>query len=220
MVRIGVGLFLFFLLLSCGGGPDSSLPESGRDGSGAVVSGAEAPGPAFGQAEARPTVLVLGGTFSIARGLDPGQAYAAQLQALLLEKGSPLKVLNASISGETAAGAAERLPSLLEHPLEQVILELGQADEAKKTDVSAFTRDVNKLLRGIHTRYPEAPILLLPSARKKNYMQAISEATDGLEGVAVSNLLLDAGPAVRPDDAGLHRRMAEALFLAMEQAGR
>lgn len=219
MVRIGVGLFLFSLLLSCGGGPDSSPPESDREGSGAVVSGAEAPGPAFGQAEARPTVLVLGGTFSVAKGLDPGLAYPAYLQARLSEKGSPLKVLNASISSETCAGAAERLPRLLEHPLEQVILELGQVDETKGTNVKAFSRDVRKLIAGIRTRYPEAPVLVLLSTRNNAYQKAISDATEGLEGITVSRLLLEAGPSIRPDDAGLHRRVGEALFLAMGQTG-
>ncbi|HQU59208.1 MAG: hypothetical protein KDD02_01965 [Phaeodactylibacter sp.] len=215
IARIAFGLFLLFLYVSCGSAPDSDRSEEGREGADNELTVQSTSSVALPSIDSGPVLLVLGGSFSAAQGLDPDAAYASHLQARLSEAGATLKVINASISNETASGMLERLPFLLELPIQQAILELGQTDEAKGTAVAAFTRDVNKLLRGIRTRYPEAPILLLPSTRSKAYQQAISDATARLEGFTISKQLLDAGPPIRSGDAELHRRLAGELWGSM-----
>ena len=161
----------------------------------------------------QPKLLILGGAFSVARGLPPGQGYAALLQQRLSSVQAPFSILNASVAEETAAGASERLPYLLAHRLKQVILELGQADEARKTPPGAFARDVKKLLGHIRTQHPDLPILILASSPTASYYGPLAAAAETVAGVRLSPLLLNAadGP-LRSDDAALHRRLAEELW--------
>ncbi|MCB0546874.1 MAG: hypothetical protein KDD19_04750 [Phaeodactylibacter sp.] len=159
-----------------------------------------------------PLLLVLGSTFSVAQGLQPGQGYAALLQEYLPAGGDGLTVLNASVAGETAAGAFERLRYLLAHPLRQVVLELGQADEARRIPPEAFARDVRKLLRSIRTQHPEVPILILSSTPAPAYNEVLSAAAAETDGVVLSSLLLETGAPIRSGDAALHRRLAEGLL--------
>lgn len=209
--RIAVAWSLLFLFVSCGSGPDTAHSEGDREIADTEATVKPEASVVLSIANSGPVLLVLGGTFSAAQGLDPNASYASHLQASLSEEAPRLKVLNASISNETASGMLERLPFLLDHSIQQVVLELGQTDEANGTATVAFTRDVNKLLRGIRTRYPEAPILLLPSTRSKAYQQAIADAASGLEGVTISKLLLDTGLSIRPGNAELHQRLAKEL---------
>ncbi|MCO6478532.1 MAG: hypothetical protein J5I94_18010 [Phaeodactylibacter sp.] len=159
----------------------------------------------------QPLILLLGSTLSVARGLPPEQGYAALLQQRLAAKQAPLSILNAGVAGETAAGASERLRYLLGYPLEQVILELGQADEARRTPPKAFARDVRKLLRHIRTQQPDVPVLILASARASDYSDALAAAADA-NGATLSTLLTETGAPLRSDDATLHQRLAEALW--------
>ncbi|MCB9287446.1 MAG: hypothetical protein H6560_09025 [Lewinellaceae bacterium] len=165
----------------------------------------------------QPQILVLGSTFSIARGLSPERGYAALLQQRLAAGGSLFIVLNASVAGETAAGALERLPYLLPSTLKKVVLELGQADEVLPNPPRAFSRDVKRLIRHIRARQPGLPILLLASSRTAAYYKPLATAAEEFDGVTLVALFGDtAGPA-RSDDATLHQKIAEQLFPLLEK---
>ena len=163
---------------------------------------------AFLPAAGPPLLLVLGSTFSVAQGLGPEQGYPALLQD---SGGNAFSVLNASVAGETAAGAFERLRYLLGQPLRQVILELGQTDEARQSAPDAFARDVRKLLRSIRTQHPDVPILILPSTHTPAYYEALAEAARETDGVVLFSLLLEIGGPIRSEDTALHRRLVEGL---------
>ena len=203
-------LLLGFLAASCG--PEQ--PPAGREGDELIEISLEGSGgPVFHpEASRQPVLLVLGSTFSVARGLSPDLAYAALLQQRLAENQSPLTALNASVADETAAGAAERLRYLLAHPLKQIILELGQADENRGTSPSAFSRDVKKLLQQIRTQHPEAPILILASTSAAAYYEALEAAATEAGGAQLSGLLSGSGQEIRSDDSLLQRQLAEKLW--------
>jgi len=75
------------------------------------------------------TLLVVGDSISAAFGMDTRQGWVALLENRLAEQGYAHQVVNASISGDTSAGGAARLPALLaEHQPELVIIELGGND--------------------------------------------------------------------------------------------
>jgi acyl-CoA thioesterase-1 len=75
------------------------------------------------------TLLVVGDSISAAFGMDTRQGWVALLEKRLDEQGFDHQVVNASISGDTSAGGAARLPALLaEHQPELVIIELGGND--------------------------------------------------------------------------------------------
>lgn len=83
----------------------------------------------WGPAAFAGTVLVVGDSISAAFGLDTRQGWVALLEKRLIEQGFDHQVVNASISGDTSAGGAARLPALLtEHQPELVIIELGGND--------------------------------------------------------------------------------------------
>lgn len=83
----------------------------------------------WGPAAFAGTVLVVGDSISAAFGMDTREGWVALLEERLVEQGFDQQVVNASISGDTSAGGAARLPTLLtEHQPELVIIELGGND--------------------------------------------------------------------------------------------
>ena len=80
-------------------------------------------------AETPPTVLVIGDSLSAAYGMDMEQGWVYLLAERLSDQSPGASVINASISGDTTGGGAQRLPSLLEqHEPSVVIIELGGND--------------------------------------------------------------------------------------------
>lgn len=72
------------------------------------------------------TLLVLGDSISAAYNMRPEQGWVALLDQTLPDE---IKVVNASVSGETSAGALKRLPALLtNHKPDWIIVELGGND--------------------------------------------------------------------------------------------
>ncbi|MCO6489465.1 MAG: hypothetical protein J5I98_13655 [Phaeodactylibacter sp.] len=209
-VKFKYFFIILFLAVSCSPETPSSEPEPKTS---VTISPSlpAIPSPQATPSKKRPQLLLLGSTLSVARGLPPEQGYAALLQQRLSAAQAPFSILNASVAAETAAGAAERLSYLLAQPPEQVILELGQADEERKTPPGAFARDVRKLLQNIRTQQPQAPILILASSRKRSYLEPLAAAAEA-HGAVLSSLLIESGQPVRSDDPALHRRLAEELW--------
>lgn len=76
-----------------------------------------------------PTVLIFGDSLSAGYGIEVDQSWAALLQARLEQQGYEHRVVNASISGETTEGGAERIGTAIDKfDPELVILELGGND--------------------------------------------------------------------------------------------
>ena len=69
---------------------------------------------ASGHAAEEPTVLIFGDSLSAGYGIDVDQSWAALLQSRLSDQGYEHRVVNASISGETTEGGAERIGPALE----------------------------------------------------------------------------------------------------------
>lgn len=75
------------------------------------------------------TILVLGDSLSAGYGVKVDATWVALLNQRLAKQGYGYRVVNASISGETTAGARSRLPRALElHKPAVVIVELGGND--------------------------------------------------------------------------------------------
>jgi acyl-CoA thioesterase-1 len=75
------------------------------------------------------TLLVVGDSLSAEYGLARGSGWVALLQARLQQQKLPVKVVNASISGDTTSGGRARLKALLaQHKPKLVLIELGGND--------------------------------------------------------------------------------------------
>jgi acyl-CoA thioesterase-1 len=78
---------------------------------------------------ASPTILVVGDSLSAGYGIDVNQGWVALMERRLKSQGYGYRVVNASVSGETSAGARSRLPRLFElHKPVIMILEIGAND--------------------------------------------------------------------------------------------
>lgn len=100
---------------------------------GAGPAAALANTPANTPAAARPaparTLLVLGDSLSAEYGLARGTGWVALLDKQLVRDKLAVKVVNASISGDTTSGGRSRLPALLkQHRPSHVVIELGGND--------------------------------------------------------------------------------------------
>ena len=86
-------------------------------------------------------VLVVGDSMSAEYGLARGSGWVALLEKQLAGQKPPVRVVNASVSGDTSAGGRSRLPALLaQHRPSHVVLELGGNDALRGLSLAA-TRD-------------------------------------------------------------------------------
>ena len=90
---------------------------------------------------ASPVLLVVGDSLSAEYGLKRGTGWVSLLEARLAQEKSPVRVVNASISGETTSGGRSRLAALLtQHQPRYVVIELGGNDALRGLPL-AMTRD-------------------------------------------------------------------------------
>jgi acyl-CoA thioesterase-1 len=131
---------------------------------------------AFAQAApARTVLLVVGDSLSAEYGLQRGQGWVALLQQRLTENRMAVKVVNASISGDTTSGGRSRLPGLLrQHRPTHVILELGGNDALRGLPLD-MTRD-NLAAMARASSEAGAKVLLAGMQVPPNYGRKYSEA--------------------------------------------
>ncbi len=75
-----------------------------------------------------PVVVYLGNSLAAGLGLPEDEAFPAQLDRLLRERGVVVRTVNAGVSGDTTAGGLSRLEWLLQLAPDVVVLELGAND--------------------------------------------------------------------------------------------
>lgn len=122
----------------------------------------------WGQAALADTVLIVGDSISAAFGLDTRQGWVALLEQRLAEQGYEHRVVNASISGDTSAGGAARLPGLLaEHRPQLVIIELGGNDGLRGLPAEQLQQNLASMIDA--ARASGARVLLLGMRLPPNY---------------------------------------------------
>lgn len=181
----------------------------------AIVKGAILGLLLIGQMAQAGTVLVVGDSISAAFGMDTQQGWVHLLDERMRNEGFEHQVVNASISGDTSAGGAARLPALLaEHKPEVVIVELGGNDGLRGLPPRQLQQNLASMIDA--SRNAGAKVLLLgmriPPNYGERYTTAFAKVYDDLaadkkvplvpfllEGVGgVDNLMQDDGvhPAV------------------------
>ena len=180
--------------------------------------------PAAGsQAATSRTVLVIGDSISAAYGMSLREGWVALLAERLAASHPGWEVINASISGETSAGAAARLPALLEeHAPAVVVIELGGNDGLRGYPVKRMQENLRTMVE--QSQGAGAEVLVLAMEIPPNYgsrytrafrnsFAAVTEATGStlspfmLDGVATDRSLMQ--------DDGIHPTVeAQPLLLA------
>lgn len=82
------------------------------------------------------TLLVLGDSLSSGFGLSPQEAFPARLEAALKAHYPGIKIINAGVSGDTAADGLARLDWALNDEVGGLIVELGANDALRGLDVA------------------------------------------------------------------------------------
>jgi len=94
------------------------------------------------------TILILGDSLGAAYGMDLDQGWVALLQRRIADAGMPWRVVNASISGDTSAGARARLPAALErHQPGIVVLETGGNDGLRGLPLRQFRENLATMVK-------------------------------------------------------------------------
>lgn len=115
------------------------------------------------------TLLVWGDSLSAGYGLRAQDAWPSLLERKLNESGKPpLKVVNASISGETTAGGRSRLAAALQmHRPSLVIIELGANDGLRGLPIPAMQANLQAMIEA--SREAGAKVLLVGMRMPPNY---------------------------------------------------
>lgn len=154
------------------------------------------------------TILVFGDSLSAAYGIRPEQGWVALLAQRLQAQGYGYHIVNASVSGETTSGGAERLPRALKlHQPEMVVLELGANDGLRglplaetRENLARMVRDsqalgARVLLVGIRIppnygpRYTDSFARIFPDLAKQYHLPLVPFL---LEGVALDPIRMQA----------------------------
>jgi acyl-CoA thioesterase-1 len=114
------------------------------------------------------TLLVVGDSLSAAYGLPQNQGWVSLLEQELEQRGSRLRVVNASISGETSSGGLSRLPRLLEdYQPKLVLLELGANDGLRGTPLRIMEQNLRQMIE--LSQAANAQVLLIGIRLPPNY---------------------------------------------------
>ena len=116
------------------------------------------------------TILVVGDSLSAEYGLKRGTGWVALLDQRLAKDKRPVKVINASISGDTTSGGRSRLPALLTlHTPSVVVIELGGNDALRGLPLTMTEDNLQAMTRAAQAA--GAKVLLLGMQVPPNYGQ-------------------------------------------------
>ncbi len=172
----------------------------------------------WGQAmAAATTILALGDSLTAGYGLDPGQTMPDKLQTALRSKGLDVTIINAGVSGDTAAQGAARLEWALTDDVKAAIVELGANDALRGLDPTQAEAALREILQKLKAH--NIPTLLLGMKAPPNLGADYVAKFDGmypklatefgadlypfyLEGVAAQPELNQAD-SIHPNEKGL-----------------
>jgi len=175
-------------------------------------------------AAAAGTILVLADSLSASYGIAIEDGWVALLQERLRLQGYNYQVINASISGDTTAGAAARLGPLLEreHP-DIAIIELGGNDGLRGLSIAEIRENLTQIIRQFKQR--NSRVLLLPMQIPPNYGEIYTSKLSGIyadlaqeHGITLGRFILDNIVLEHPElmqDDGIHPK-AEAQPMMLD----
>ena len=168
MTRVVPLLLAACLVLACGGETTSST-SSEDDRSGGAASEDDGIGGSSSSDEARaqpptpagdsPLVVFLGDSLTAGLGLPEEEAFPALVEEELRSRGTPLRVVNAGVSGDTSAGGLRRLDWLLRQQPDLLVVELGVNDALRGQPVEEIERNLREIVE--RARAAGAGVLLL-----------------------------------------------------------
>jgi acyl-CoA thioesterase I len=189
-----------------------------------VDTSSPSPPAAASPASAPPVVVFLGDSLTAGLGLAAEQAYPALVESRLAAAGTPIRAVNAGVSGDTSAGGLRRLAWLLRQRPDVVVVELGANDALRGQPVAGIEANLREIVE--QARDGGARVLLVGLRIPPNYGEDYAESFAAvfprvaddldvpllpvlLEGVA-GRAELNLADGIHPNATG-HQRVAELM---------
>lgn len=181
--------------------------------------------PSFAGAPAPVKIVALGDSLTAGLGLPVNEGFVPRLQAALAAKGDAVEIVNAGVSGNTAADGLARLDWSVPSGTEAVILELGANDMLRVLNPQVTREALAAILRRLAERHIRvllcgmraAPNLGGDYAKSFESIYAELAAAYGvplypffLDGVAANRALIQRD-GVHPNAAGVDIIVARIL---------
>ena len=177
-----------------------------------------------------PVIVAFGDSLTAGFGLQNSDSFPAQLEKALKARGQEVKVINAGVSGDTAAAGLARLDWALPDDASGVIIELGANDALQGLDPAATKATLEKIITDVKAR--GLPILLAgmeaPRNLGKDYVEQFRALYADLatrydlilypfflDGVALDDKYL-MGDGLHPNAAGV-ARIVEGILPKVEE---
>jgi len=125
-----------------------------------------------------PVIVALGDSLTAGLGLPQNQAFPAQLEAALKTSGIAASVVNAGVSGDTAAAGLKRLDWALPDNASAVIIELGANDALQGLPPESVKAALAAIIEKVKAR--GLPILLAGMKAPPNLGEDYVEAFDAI----------------------------------------
>lgn len=158
-----------------------------------------------------PLVIFLGDSLTAGYGLAQDEAFPAVLERAMRERGMPMRVVNAGVSGDTTTGGLDRLDWLLKQKPDLLVIGLGANDALRGQDAARIEENLRSIIAS--ARHAGARVLLLGMRVPANYGPAFTRdfaevypRVARAEGVALVPFLLE-GVGGHPElnlDDGIH----------------
>ena len=135
-------------------------------------------------------IVVLGDSLVAGFGIKPSDAFPAQLERALKERGHDVEVINAGVSGDTTAGGLDRVAWAVPERTAAVILELGANDALRGLDPRRARSNLDKIITTL--KAGGAEVLLAGMLAPRNLGEPYTRAFDAIypELAAKHGLLL------------------------------
>jgi len=219
-----IAITLALLATACGGNESSTVGGLGGDSTMVVATAPEVP-------DDRPVVVFLGTSLTAGLGLERDEdTYVARVAEMADSAGTPIRAVNAGVSGETSAGGLRRLDWVLREPLDVLVIELGANDGLRGLDPFELSSNLEQIARRTRTRYPDARIVIAGmeappnlGSRYTDPFRALFTSVAANEGALLIPFLLDGvagvpelnqGDRIHPTPEG-HRILAANAWVVL-----
>ena len=172
-------------------------------------------------------VMVFGDSIAAGYGVDPAEAFPAQLQAIAEREGYFVRIINAGLSGETSAGGARRITWVLKQQVDILLIELGGNDALRGLPLAQLEMNLRNIVTTARSLHPKIRIILagmrappnlgepfasefasvyprLAAELSLNLVPFILEGVGGVEG-------MNQADGIHPTPEG-HKRIAEHVW--------
>lgn len=94
-----------------------------------------------------PIIVTFGDSLTAGYGLQPRDSYPSVLQTLLAEQGTPYRVVNEGVSGDTTATALTRVEGAATHEAELVIVAIGANDGLRGLPIDEMESNLREIIQ-------------------------------------------------------------------------